>query len=138
MAVAPSGAADGPDPVEASLAHELEFSWVHSSWLALQRDLGTRLVPGVTEAVARLEALRASADVPAAPVPAPEPDARSRPDGAAADLRQRLEAAEQDRSRLSAEAAAAHAQIAALRGSWSWRLAAPLRAGHRLLGLGRR
>jgi hypothetical protein len=136
MAVAAPGAVDGPDVVEASLAHELEFSWVHSSWLALQRDLGTRLVPAITEAVVRLEELRAQAEVPAAP--APPPDTHSQPDLPAAELRQRLEASEQDRSRLAAEAAAARAQVAALRGSWSWRLAAPLRAGHKLLGLQRR
>jgi hypothetical protein len=59
------------------------------------------------------------------------------PDGAAA-LRRQLAAAEEERARLAAEVAAARERITALQESWSWRLAAPLRAGHRLLGLGPR
>jgi hypothetical protein len=62
---------------------------------------------------------------------------RGRPPTELAELRSRLEAAQEARARLAAEVEASHARIAALRDSWSWRLAAPLRAGHRLLGLGR-
>lgn len=126
MAIAEPGTVTGPDPVETSVALELQFSWVHSSWLALQRDVNRRLIPAISDAVVRLEDLRRRREEPAA----------AAPDELAA-LRGRLEAAQAERARLAAEVAASHARIAALRDSWSWRLAAPLRAGHRLLGLGR-
>jgi hypothetical protein len=73
---------------------------------------------------------------PARGSPSPEGRPAASPDELA-ELRSRLEAAQEARARLAAEVEASHARIAALRDSWSWRLAAPLRAGHRLLGLGR-
>ncbi len=114
------------DPVEAVIAAEQEFSWVHSSWLALQRDLSTRLVPATADAVVRLEELREQI----ARIPAP-PDERDGPRG-------RLEASEQEGVRLAAALAAAQVRVAALLGSWSWRLAAPLRAVHQWLGRNRK
>lgn len=110
------------DPVEAVIAAEQEFSWVHSSWLALQRDLHDRLVPATADAVVRLEDLREQ--IARRP---PTPD-----DGDG--LRGRLEASEREGARLAAELLAAQARVASLLASWSWRLGAPLRAGHRWLG----
>ena len=127
MAVADGGGAGEAEAVEAAVALELEFSWVHSSWLALQRDLSERLLPSITTAVVRIEDLRRQ----------DAESADASPDGPAV-LRRRLAAAEEERCRLEAEVAAARERITALQESWSWRLAAPLRAGHRLLGLGRR
>lgn len=114
------------EPVQALAALELEFSWVHASWLALQRDLHTRLLPAVTDAVVRLEELGSRSQ--GGPTP---PDA-------AASLRTRLESAEQERSRLAAELGAARARVEALLASRSWRLSAPLRAVDQLLRLRRR
>ena len=125
IAAAEPGAVNGPDPLETSVALEIEFSWVHSSWLALQRDVNRRLIPALSAAIVRLEDLRRRREEPA-----------EAPDELA-ELRSRLEAAQEEHARLAAEVAASQARIAALRDSWSWRLAAPLRAGHRLLGLGR-
>jgi MoaA/NifB/PqqE/SkfB family radical SAM enzyme len=122
-ALAVSGTSDGQRAaVDALLALELEFSWVHASWLALQRDIRTRLAPALTDAVVRREALPA-------PGGAAVPDAPDAIDS----LEGRLASAEGERSRLATELAAARARVEALLASKSWRLSAPLRAVDQLL-----
>jgi MoaA/NifB/PqqE/SkfB family radical SAM enzyme len=122
-ALAVSGASDSERAaIDALLALELEFSWVHASWLALQRDINTRLAPALTDAVVRREDLASRPDesVPGAP-------------DQIASLQDRLASAEGEHSRLAAELAAARARVEALLASKSWRLSAPLRAVDQLL-----
>lgn len=124
-AVALRGPIEGQDPVDASVSLELEFSWLHASWLALQRDLSARLLPQVTEAVVRLEELRR------------QPAAATAGDGGG-EPREEIERLARERDGLAAQLAASGARVEALLHSWSWRLAAPLRALHCLLSRLRR
>jgi len=125
LAVSETGAGR-PDAVQALVALELESSWVHASWLALQRDLNTRLLPAVTDAVVRREDLRTQSE-----------ETLEAPDELAT-LRTHLQSAELASSRFADELGAARARVEALLASKSWRLSAPLRAVHELLGLHRR
>ena len=141
-AVALGASVDGQDPVAASVGLELEFSWVHASWLALQRDLAVRLLPAITNAVVRLEELqRQAAPAPALAagvqrLAADEPAVDDH--GGVAALKDRVEGLEREQASLAAGLAASQARVNALVDSWSWRLAAPLRAVHGLFARLRR
>jgi MoaA/NifB/PqqE/SkfB family radical SAM enzyme len=139
LAIAEPAASGTERVLDDLVALELEFSWVHSSWLALQRDRNVRLIPAVTDAAVRLEELRARLEErPASPPIEPNPVEGSATPAETEALRARLLALEREKDGLAVELAAARARVTALLGSWSWRLLRPLRAVHGLLGPNRR